>query len=146
MGTFLANSRTFLNIVFLWRLKETPSDIMRRAMAIVRRVLLEVIYFWELSSIPKISEPFDTFLELLPVVIFYANLTDDISDTSMWFDEVIVLELRCMLDSMAEDDLLCKFEMDALTFSEYSWRTPFRTCLYFWSSRYLFIWNFSLGT
>ena len=85
MGTFLANSRTFLNIVFLWRLKETPSDIMRRAMAIVRRVLLEVIYFWELSSIPKISEPFDTFLELLPVVIFYTDLMDDFSDISAWF-------------------------------------------------------------
>ena len=51
-----------------------------------------------------------------------------------------------LVDSMAEDDLSCKFEMDALMFSEYSWRTPFLACLCCWSSWYIFIWDFSLET
>ena len=42
----------------------------------------------------------------------------EISDTFVSFDKVILLELRCMVDSMTEDDLLCKLEMDALILSE----------------------------
>ena len=91
-----------------------PSEIIRLAMAIVRYILLEVTVFWELPSVPKISEPFETFLELLPVHIFYSELKDDISDTSVWFDEVVLLELRCMVNSMAEYDLFCKLETDTL--------------------------------
>ena len=67
----------------------------------------------------KISDPFDTFIKLLLVFIFDVELKDDISNTSAWFDKVIILELRCMVDSMAEDDLFCKHEMDGLIFSEY---------------------------
>ena len=44
----------------------------------------------------------------------------DISDILVSFDEVVLLELQCMVDSMAEDDLLCKSEMDDFIFSEYS--------------------------
>ena len=50
-------------------------------MATVWQVSLEVTDFWEFPSIPKISETFDTFLELFLVVIFYAELKVDISDT-----------------------------------------------------------------
>ena len=45
LETFLDNSSTFLNIDFWERLKGRPSEIIRSAMAIVRRVLLEVINF-----------------------------------------------------------------------------------------------------
>ena len=122
----------------LWEiLKELSYKLIITAMTIVRRVLLKVIDFWEFPSIPKISEPFEIFIDLLPVFIFDAELKDNISDTSLWLDEVILLELRCMADLMSEDDVFCKLEMDDLIFSEYSQRTPSRACLYCWSSWYL---------
>ena len=58
-----------------------------------------------MPSIPKISEPFEIFLELLSVVIFDAELKVDISDTFVSFCEGIILALRCMVYSMAADDL-----------------------------------------
>ena len=73
-----------------------------------------------MPSIPKISEPFETFIELISVFIFDAEMKVDISDILVSFDEVVRLELQCMVDSMAEDDLLCKSEMDDFIFSEYS--------------------------
>ena len=42
------------------------------------------------------------------------------ADIFVSFDEVILLVLRCMVYSIAEDDLFYKLEMDALIFSEYS--------------------------
>ena len=60
--TFLDNSSTLLNLGFRVRWKGRTSEIIRSAIAIVRWVSLEVINFWELSSIPKISEPFEKFL------------------------------------------------------------------------------------
>ena len=71
-----------------------------------------------MTSIPKISEPFETLLELLLVVIFVVELKADISDMLVSFDEVIILELQYVVDSMAEDDLFCNLEIDALVFSE----------------------------
>ena len=47
-----------------------------------------------MPSIPNISEPFELLLALLSVVIFYADLKDDISDKLVSFDEVILLDLR----------------------------------------------------
>ena len=71
-----------------------------------------------MPSIPKRSEPFQTLLELISVVIFDAELNPDISYELVSFYEVILLELRCMVDLMAEDDLFCKLENDAFIFSE----------------------------
>ena len=45
LETFLDNTSTFLNLSFLARLKEMPSEIIRSALKIVRRVQLEVIIF-----------------------------------------------------------------------------------------------------
>ena len=87
-------------------------------MAMVRQFSLEVIDFWEYPSIPKISDPFETFIELLSVVIFDAELKAYISYLLVSFYEAILLELRCMVDLMAADDLFCKLETDALIFSE----------------------------
>ena len=53
----------------------------------------------------------------------------DISDILVSFDEVILLEIRCMVDPMEKDDLLCKLGMDDLIFSEYSRITTLRACL-----------------
>ena len=77
---FLDNSSTFLNLGFWERLKGRPSEIIRSAIAIVRRVSLEVINFWELPSIPKTSEPFEKLLELLSCFIFDAEMEPEISD------------------------------------------------------------------
>ena len=63
---------------------------------------------WEFPSIPKISEPFETILELISVFIFDAELKIEILDTFVSFDEVILLELRYVVDSKALDDLFCK--------------------------------------
>ena len=60
-------------------------------MAIIRRVLLEVISFWELSSIPKTSETFEKLLELLSVVLFDEEVKPGITDELVSFDEVILL-------------------------------------------------------
>ena len=78
----------------------------------------EVINFWELLSIPKTSEPFEKLLELLSDVIFDAEVKPDITDELVSFDEVILLELRWMVDLMVADDLFCRLVMDALIFSE----------------------------
>ena len=110
----LANYRNFLNLGFWEILKEIASEIIRSDMAIVIRVSLEVIDFWGFPSILKLSEPFDTFLELLPVVIYDAEMKDDILYTSLWFDAVNFLELGSMVDSIVEYDLLFKLEMYAL--------------------------------
>ena len=72
LETFLENSSNLLNIGFWDRLKEIPSEIIISDMEIVRWLSLEVINFWECPSIPKISEQFETFPELLSVVIFDA--------------------------------------------------------------------------
>ena len=105
-------------ILVFWILKERPSEIIRSAIAIVRQVSLEVMNFWELSSIPKKSEPFENLFELLSDDIFDAEEKPEITDELVSFDEVILLKLRWMVDSMAEDDLFCRLVMDALIFSE----------------------------
>ena len=87
-------------------------------MEIVRRVLLEVINFWELPSIPKTSEPFEKLFGLLSDVIFYSEVKPEISDELVSLDEVILFELRWMVDSMSADDLFCRLVMDDLMFSE----------------------------
>ena len=70
-----------------------------------------------MPSITKISEPFETLLELLLVVVFDADLKADISYTLVSFDEVVLLELRCMVDLMTADDVFYKLEMYDLIFS-----------------------------
>ena len=118
LETFLENSSTFLNLGSWAKLKVWPSDIIGSAIAIVRRVSLEVINFWEFPSIPKISEPFKKLLELLSDDIFDAEEKPEMTDELFSFDEVITLELWWMVDLMAEDDLFCRLVMDALIFSE----------------------------
>ena len=103
--------------------------MIRSAISIVRRLSLEVIYFLALPSIPKISEPFEKLLEVLSDDIFDAEEKPEITNELVYFYEAILLELRWMVDSMAADDLFCRLVMDALIFSEYSRRTPFRVCL-----------------
>ena len=87
-------SSTFLNLGFWARLKGRPSEIIISTIEIVRRVSLEVIDFWSLSSIPKIREPFEKLLELLSDDIFDAEEKPEITDELVSFDEVILLELR----------------------------------------------------
>ena len=70
LETFLDGSRTFLNIGFWARLSGRPSKIIISTMAIVRQVSSEVIIFWEFSSIPKTSEPYERLFQLLSNVIF----------------------------------------------------------------------------
>ena len=111
-------SSTFSNIGFWERLKGRPSEIIRSAIAKVRRALLELINFWDFPSIPKTSEPFEKLMELLSLVIFDAEVKHEYSDELVSFDEVILFELWWMVDSMAEDDLLCRLVMDDLIFSK----------------------------
>ena len=113
LETFVDNSSTFLNIVFWEILNGRPSEIIRYAIAIVRRVSLEVINFWEFPSIPKTCEQFEKLLALLSDVIFDAEVKLDISDELVSFDEVILFELLWMVDSMEADDLFCRLVMDA---------------------------------
>ena len=87
-------------------------------MEIVWRLLLEVIHFWKLPSIPKTSEPFEKLVELLSYVIFDAGVKPEILYELVSFDELIFLELQWMVDLMAADDLFCKLVMDAFVFSE----------------------------
>ena len=68
--------------------------------------------------IPKISEPFEKLLEVLSDNKFDAEEKPDIKDELVSFDEVILLELLWMVDSMAEDDLFCRLVMDAIILSE----------------------------
>ena len=65
LKTSLDNSSTFLNLGFWARLNGRPSEIIRSAIEIVKRVSLEVISFWELPSKLKIGVPFETLLEVL---------------------------------------------------------------------------------
>ena len=118
LETFLENSSTFLNIGVGARLKGRTSEIIRSDIAIVRWVSLEVINFWELTSTPKISGPFEKLLELLSDDIFDAEEKTEIIDELVSFDEVILLELQWMVDLMAAGDLFCRLVMDALIFSE----------------------------
>ena len=71
-----------------------------------------------MPSIPKISEPFEKLLELLSDDIFDAEENPEITVELVSFDEVILLELRWMVDLMAVDDLVCRLVLDALIFSE----------------------------
>ena len=48
--------------------------------------------------------------------VFDAELKVDILNTLVSFDEVIILELRYVVCSMAADEIFCKLEMDALIF------------------------------
>ena len=114
---FLDNSSNFLNIGFWARLKGRPFEITRSAIAIVRRVSLEVINVWEFPSIPKTSEPFENLLGLLSDDIFDAEEKTEITDELVSFDEVILLELLWIVDLMAADDLFFRLVMDAFIFS-----------------------------
>ena len=71
-----------------------------------------------MPSIPKISVPFETLLEILSNDKFYAEEKPEITDELLSFYEVILLELRWMVDSMAADELFCRLVMDALIFSK----------------------------
>ena len=71
-----------------------------------------------MPTIPKISETFELLLALISVVIFDAEIKNGISDILVSFDEVIFFKLRCIMDSMTTDELLCKLEMEALIFSK----------------------------
>ena len=57
-------------------------------------------------------------LEVLSDDKFDAEEKPYITDELVSFDEVLLLELRWMVDSMAADDLLCRLVMDALIFSK----------------------------
>ena len=69
-----------------------------------------------MPSIPKISEPFEKLLEVLSDDNFDAEEKPKITDELVSFDEVILLELRWMVDLMAADVLFCRLVMDALIF------------------------------
>ena len=71
-----------------------------------------------MPSILKRSGQFEKILEVLSDDKFYAEEKPEITDELVSFDEVILLELRWMVDLMAVDDLFCRLVMDALIFSE----------------------------
>ena len=71
-----------------------------------------------MPSIRKTSEPFEKLLELISDVIFDAEVNPDITDELVSFDEVIILEIRWMVDLMAADELFCRLVMGASIFSE----------------------------
>ena len=79
-NTLLENSNTFLNLVFLERLKGRPSEIIRSAIEIVIQVSLEVFSFSQLPSIAKISETLEILLEVLSDDKFDAEETPEITD------------------------------------------------------------------
>ena len=56
-----------------------------------------------MPSIPKTSEPFEKILDLISVVIFYAEVKPEIPDELVSLDEVILLGIQCMVDLMAAD-------------------------------------------
>ena len=58
-----------------------------------------------MPSIPKTSEPFENFIELLSDFIFDTEVMPEITDELVSFDEVILLELQCMVYSMVADNL-----------------------------------------
>ena len=62
------------------------------------------------------SEPFEKLLEVLLDDKFDAEEKLEITDELVSFDEVIILELRWMVDLMAADDLFYRLVMDALIF------------------------------
>ena len=82
-----------------------------------------------MTSIPKTSEQFEKLLELLSDDIFDAEEKPEITDKLVSFDEVILLEIRRMVDLMAADDLFCRLVMDGLIISELQRRTSFRVYL-----------------
>ena len=57
------------------------------------------------------------FFIFFSVVILDAFLKGDICDMFVSFDEVIILKMRCMVETMTADDLFCKLEMEYLIFS-----------------------------
>ena len=108
---FLVNSSTFLNLGFWKILKERPLEIIGSDISTVGWISLEVIYFWSLPSIQRISEPFELLIVLLSVVKFNAVLKDDMPDMFILFDEAILLELWYIVDSMTSDELFFKTEI-----------------------------------
>ena len=56
--------------------------------------------------------------ELLSDDICNTEEKPEITDELVSFYEVILLELQCMVDYMAADDLFCRLVMDALIISE----------------------------
>ena len=66
-----------------------------------------------MPSIPKTSEPFEKRFGLLSDVIFDEEVKPENSDELVSFDEVILLELRWIVDSIAADELF-RLVMDAL--------------------------------
>ena len=52
---------------------------------------MEVINFWELSSLPKTREPFEKLFQLLSDEIFDLEEKLDITDELVSFDELILL-------------------------------------------------------
>ena len=71
-----------------------------------------------MPSNPKIGVPFETLLVVLSNDRFDAAEKPEITDELVSFDEVILLELRWMVYSMAADDLFYRLVMNALIFSE----------------------------
>ena len=71
-----------------------------------------------MPSIPKISEPYENFLEVLSEDKFNAEEKPEITYELTSFDEVILLELRWTVDSMAADELFCRLVMDAIIVSK----------------------------
>ena len=63
------------------------------------------------------SEPFEKLLGVLSDDKFDAEEMPEITDELVSFDEVIILELRWMVDLMAADELLYRLVMDILIFS-----------------------------
>ena len=71
-----------------------------------------------MPSTPKTCKPFEKLLELLSDVIFDEEAKPDISDELVSFDEVILLELWGMVDSMEVDELFCRLVMYDFIFYE----------------------------
>ena len=67
-----------------------------------------------MPSITKISEPFEKLLEVLSDDKFDAEEKPEITDELVSLDEVILLELRWMVDPMAANDLFYRIVMNAL--------------------------------
>ena len=65
----------------------------------------------------KTSERFEKLLELLSDDIFDAEDKSEITDEWESFDEAILLELQCMVDSITPDNLFWTLSIDALIFS-----------------------------
>ena len=86
--------------------------MLRWAIAIFRRVSLEVIIYCVLWLPIKNIEPFWGVIWLLSGDVILLVLKDDVSDVAVRFDEDIPLELRWIFDSTTSDELSCKREME----------------------------------